>query len=184
MNAVATILLIPTLLLVLGAIVSYQQNLRAERTARRDAQRQLASALLAELGAVRSRVRRRLALIELAKQRLGGPSEVEQIPRTWDMTLCPIYAANASNVGQLPQPLPQLIVEFYATVLSLGDEFSFIGSEEWSALPDGVRMKILQRVSGELLTCLRRGTFAIEAVSLLQTLKPGRLATFARGGTR
>lgn len=144
---IASISLLGVLLAAVLAYVSQQRSSSRELLLEIS---QLRLAFVSELAAAQLSFQRRLAVIRIARTRLGSESEVALIPRALTISSFPIYEANLPRIGLLPQSALAAVVNFYSRALMLGEESALLGSPWWQALPHYQKESILARYDVEL----------------------------------
>jgi hypothetical protein len=144
---------------VLAALLAYFSQQRASSRAVLFEVKQLRLAFVSELSAAQLSFERRLAVIRIARTRLGTELEVALIPRALTISSFPIYEANLSRIGLLPQDALAAVVNFYSRALMLGEESALLGSPWWHTLQPYQKESILARYDVELdrlvNSCLR-----------------------------
>lgn len=109
-----------------GTLATHALDRRRAREKERAAAASLATALHAEIWAIRNRAAR---LIGLLGQSSGAPAGVFEVGRALGIPKATVFEANADRLGQLPIDVCQAVVDFYGIraaaegVLNTADPF-------------------------------------------------------------
>jgi hypothetical protein len=160
------------LAVVTAALLAYVSQRRVARLALALETRQLLEAFGAELQAAQVSFQRRLAVVQISRQRLGTDREVAQIPRFLTMASFPVYSANINRIGLLPFGTLADVVGFYSRALMLAEELSLVGSPQWQSLEGYQKESIRARLEIELDRLVDVCSKAVDSVRKVPRPRP------------